>query len=122
VFAEFERAMIAERVRGGMARAKAAGKHCGRSRIDNKTEACCAGSPALRQGHLQHCSRRRRWCRHCAADEGRDARLKMARSSEREEDMCKRETDDQIFKHVGVGGVGKPRIVQIRVDAGSLCK
>jgi DNA invertase Pin-like site-specific DNA recombinase len=30
VFAEFERAMIAERVRAGMARAKSQGKHCGR--------------------------------------------------------------------------------------------
>ena len=29
VFAEFERAMIAERVRAGMARAKSQGKHCG---------------------------------------------------------------------------------------------
>jgi Resolvase, N terminal domain len=28
VFAEFERAMIADRVRSGMARAQAAGKHC----------------------------------------------------------------------------------------------
>jgi DNA invertase Pin-like site-specific DNA recombinase len=32
VFAEFERAMIAERVRAGMARAKSQGKHCGRRR------------------------------------------------------------------------------------------
>src|SRR6516164_4675496 len=30
VFAEFERAMIAERVRAGMARAKSQGKHCPR--------------------------------------------------------------------------------------------
>jgi DNA invertase Pin-like site-specific DNA recombinase len=33
VFAEFERAMIAERVRAGMARAKSQGKHCGRPKI-----------------------------------------------------------------------------------------
>jgi DNA invertase Pin-like site-specific DNA recombinase len=30
VFAEFERSMIVERMRAGVARAKAAGKHCGR--------------------------------------------------------------------------------------------
>jgi DNA invertase Pin-like site-specific DNA recombinase len=30
VFAEFEGAMIAERVRAGTARAKSQGKHCGR--------------------------------------------------------------------------------------------
>jgi DNA invertase Pin-like site-specific DNA recombinase len=39
VFAEFERAMIAERVRAGMARAKADGKHCGRPRVSEDLEA-----------------------------------------------------------------------------------
>ena len=39
VFAEFERAMIAERVRAGMARAKSQGKHCGRPRVSSETEA-----------------------------------------------------------------------------------
>src|SRR5262249_41781639 len=48
VFAEFERAMIAERVRAGMARAKADGKHCGRPRVDSKTEA--AVRALLRKG------------------------------------------------------------------------
>jgi hypothetical protein len=34
----------------------------------------------------------------------------------------KREIDDHIFKYVGVGGVDKPRIVQVGVGAGNLCK
>src|SRR5262249_9181711 len=38
VFAEFERAMIQERVRAGLARAKAEGKKLGRPRIDEITE------------------------------------------------------------------------------------
>ena len=38
VFAEFERAMIVERVRAGMARARAKGKHLGRPRIAAKLE------------------------------------------------------------------------------------
>jgi DNA invertase Pin-like site-specific DNA recombinase len=37
VFAEFERAMIAERVRAGMGRAKAAGKRIGRPKLDIET-------------------------------------------------------------------------------------
>jgi DNA invertase Pin-like site-specific DNA recombinase len=38
VFAEFERSMIQERVKSGIARAKAGGKHCGRPFIDTKLE------------------------------------------------------------------------------------
>jgi DNA invertase Pin-like site-specific DNA recombinase len=38
VFAEFERAMIRERVNASIARAKADGKHCGRPFIDTKLE------------------------------------------------------------------------------------
>ena len=38
VFAEFERAIIQERVRAGIARARATGKHLGRPRIDGDTE------------------------------------------------------------------------------------
>src|SRR6478735_8840216 len=38
VFAEFERSMIQERVKAGIARAKARGKHCGRPFIDTKLE------------------------------------------------------------------------------------
>jgi DNA invertase Pin-like site-specific DNA recombinase len=38
VFAEFERSMIQERVRAGLARAKAAGTKLGRRRIDSATE------------------------------------------------------------------------------------
>jgi DNA invertase Pin-like site-specific DNA recombinase len=38
VFAEFERSMIQERVKSGIARAKAGGKYCGRPFIDTKLE------------------------------------------------------------------------------------
>ena len=38
VFAEFERAIIVERVRAGIARARAEGKHLGRPRINGETE------------------------------------------------------------------------------------
>ena len=38
VFAEFERSMIRERVVSGMERAKRAGKHCGRPRVDEARE------------------------------------------------------------------------------------
>src|SRR5215471_10499506 len=38
VFAEFERVMIAERVRAGLARARSEGKHCGRPKIAPATE------------------------------------------------------------------------------------
>jgi DNA invertase Pin-like site-specific DNA recombinase len=38
VFAEFERPMIQERVRAGLARAKAQGKRLGRPRIDARME------------------------------------------------------------------------------------
>ena len=38
VFAEFERAIIVERVRAGIARAEAEGKHLGRPRINGETE------------------------------------------------------------------------------------
>ena len=38
VFAEFERAMIQERVRAGLARARSEGKQLGRPRINGATE------------------------------------------------------------------------------------
>lgn len=38
VFSEFERSIIQERVRAGIARAKAQGKHCGRPRINSEIE------------------------------------------------------------------------------------
>ncbi|MGZ9083695.1 MAG: recombinase family protein [Rhodoplanes sp.] len=38
VFAEFERAIIVERVRAGIARARTEGKHLGRPRINGQTE------------------------------------------------------------------------------------
>ena len=55
VFAEFERAMIQERVRAGLARAKAEGKQLGRPKITEKTERAVKGAlkrknrPGLRQ-------------------------------------------------------------------------
>jgi DNA invertase Pin-like site-specific DNA recombinase len=48
VFAEFERAMITERVRAGLRRARAEGKTLGRPRIDAKTERTIA--KALEKG------------------------------------------------------------------------
>jgi len=50
VFAEFERAMIRERVRSGLDRARAQGKTLGRPRTDAKTEA--AIKKALRKGNI----------------------------------------------------------------------
>jgi DNA invertase Pin-like site-specific DNA recombinase len=50
VFAEFERRMIAERVRAGMARAQAQGKHCGRPKIDPATERAVRASLAEGKG------------------------------------------------------------------------
>ena len=55
VFAEFERSMIQERVRAGLARAKAEGKTLGRPRISAKTERAIQaalsrkGRPGLRK-------------------------------------------------------------------------
>jgi DNA invertase Pin-like site-specific DNA recombinase len=48
VFAEFERAMIQERVRAGLARAKDEGKTLGRPKIDGTTESAIRG--ALQKG------------------------------------------------------------------------
>jgi DNA invertase Pin-like site-specific DNA recombinase len=48
VFAEFERAMIQERVRSGLARARAEGKQLGRPKVPEKTER--AVQAALRHG------------------------------------------------------------------------
>ena len=38
VFAELERSIITERINAGIARAKAAGKHCGRPRVTTPVE------------------------------------------------------------------------------------
>jgi hypothetical protein len=46
VFAEFERAMIVERVNAGLKRAKAAGKVLGRPKTDAGTEASIRRAPA----------------------------------------------------------------------------
>ena len=68
VFAEFERAMIAERVRAGMARAKSQGKHCG-PEDRPRHGARCAGFPGQGQGHLQHPGPRC-WRCHSSAHQG----------------------------------------------------
>jgi DNA invertase Pin-like site-specific DNA recombinase len=49
-FAQFERSLIAERVRAGMTRAKASGVHCGRpSKLNGELEAL---RPAIEAGQL----------------------------------------------------------------------
>ena len=50
VFAEFERAMIAERIRAGIARARSMGKHCGRPRIKEAKENAIRAALAVGQG------------------------------------------------------------------------
>jgi DNA invertase Pin-like site-specific DNA recombinase len=50
VFSEFERAMIQERVRAGLRRAKAEGKRLGRPRIDSATEVAIRRSLAAGMG------------------------------------------------------------------------
>jgi Resolvase, N terminal domain len=64
VFAEFERATIQERVRAGMARAKAEGVRLGRPKIQEQTEATIrrALKKKNRPGLInRQVSRRRRW-------------------------------------------------------------
>jgi DNA invertase Pin-like site-specific DNA recombinase len=53
VFAEFERAMIRERVNAGLARAKANGAQFGRPKIDLKTEARIRAELAKGTGMLK---------------------------------------------------------------------
>src|SRR3954453_7568592 len=53
VFAEFERAMIQERVRAGLARAKAAGKTLGRPTISIDKEAAIRAAPQSKQGGVR---------------------------------------------------------------------
>jgi hypothetical protein len=50
VFAEFERAIIVERVRAGIARAKAQGTHCGRPFIKAETEQAIRAALATGKG------------------------------------------------------------------------
>lgn len=50
VFAEFERSLVQERVRAGLARARAQGKHLGRPRISPELEAKIAASLAAGTG------------------------------------------------------------------------
>ena len=50
VFAEFERAMIQERVRAGLARARAQGKRLGRPKVGPKVEAAVRAARAKGKG------------------------------------------------------------------------
>jgi DNA invertase Pin-like site-specific DNA recombinase len=50
VFAEFERAIIVERVRAGIARARGEGKHLGRPRINGQTEQAIRSALAAGKG------------------------------------------------------------------------
>ena len=50
VFAEFERAMIRERVNAGLARARAEGKQLGRPKVPAETEAAIREAHALGTG------------------------------------------------------------------------
>jgi hypothetical protein len=80
VFAEFERAMIQERVRAGLARAKAAGKTFGPPRIDSAAEkeirqALRKANIGMRKIAVVRCGDR-----HCAADCARDAILRSTRA------------------------------------------
>ena len=66
VFAEFERAIIVERVRAGIARAKAEGKHLGRPRINGETEqailVALAEGKGIRQGGARDAASASAWC------------------------------------------------------------
>jgi DNA invertase Pin-like site-specific DNA recombinase len=71
VFAEFERAIIVERVRSGISRARAEGKHLGRPRIKRRDRASDPGSAGRVQGHPQGGQGVRRRRLGGAADQGR---------------------------------------------------
>jgi DNA invertase Pin-like site-specific DNA recombinase len=58
VFAEFERAMIRERVNAGLARAKAQGKVLGRPKIDAATEKAIAASLRTGDAGIQKLAKR----------------------------------------------------------------
>ena len=71
VFAEFERAIIVERVSAGIARARTEGKHLGRPCIDGETRAGDPRRARRWQGHPQGGARVRRRHQRGAADQGR---------------------------------------------------
>jgi DNA invertase Pin-like site-specific DNA recombinase len=52
VFARLERSMIVERVKAGMARAKAEGKHVGRPKMDEETVAAIRARLGAGQGMI----------------------------------------------------------------------
>ena len=55
VFAEFERAMIHERVMAGLARARAQGRRLGRPKVAAEVEASIRGCAGKRKRHWVHC-------------------------------------------------------------------
>jgi hypothetical protein len=63
VFAEFERAIIQERVRAGLARVKSEGKVLGRPRIDGALEADIRGNRGIRGGVVAAMSAPEKSCR-----------------------------------------------------------
>jgi DNA invertase Pin-like site-specific DNA recombinase len=71
VFAEFERAMIQERVRAGLARAKDAGKRLGRPPLAADIEGAIRKALATpgRPGVRKIAEAVRRECLHCATDQ-----------------------------------------------------
>ena len=65
VFAEFERAIIVERVKAGIARAKAQGKHCGRPFVGDATEQAIRAALTTGKGIravARECGVGCRWC------------------------------------------------------------
>ena len=73
VFAEFERAIIVERVRAGIARARAEGKHLRPAAHQRRDRAGDPGGARRRQGHPQGAARVRRRRLGGAADQGHHA-------------------------------------------------
>jgi DNA invertase Pin-like site-specific DNA recombinase len=78
VFAEFERAMIRERVKAGLEQARAQGRTLGRPTISAATDA--AIRKALKTGDtgIQDSNHARRWNRHGAADQSGDVGLTIS--------------------------------------------
>jgi DNA invertase Pin-like site-specific DNA recombinase len=80
VFAEFERAMIRERVKAGLERARAQGKTLGRPTISAVTDA--AIRKALKKGATgirKIANHTRSWHRYSAADQGADVARRVIR-------------------------------------------
>jgi DNA invertase Pin-like site-specific DNA recombinase len=72
VFAQFERAMVRERVNAGLARARAQGKTLGRPKGSAYSGNACTGFPEQRDGYPQDSACARAWHPHGATDQRRD--------------------------------------------------